>query len=209
MNITRQSTGALTEKIILQLAKEDYAANVEKTLKDYRRKANIPGFRPGKVPMQLIERMYGKAILLDELDKLINKHLDEYIKAEQLRLLGEPIVAVDSPELDIDKSEVFEFVFEVGLQPQISIEWPKKEKLLQYEIIVTDETVNNEIEIYRRRFATRLEVDKVEENSRLVAEIVECDENGQPKEKGLNKKDFYIDLSVAKDGEEKKQTHRC
>jgi len=203
MNITRQSTGALTEKIILQLAKEDYAANVEKTLKDYRRKANIPGFRPGKVPMQLIERMYGKAILLDELDKLINKHLDEYIKAEQLRLLGEPIVAADSPELDIDKSEVFEFVFEVGLQPQISIEWPKKEKLLQYEIIVTDETVNDEIEIYRRRFATRLEVDKVEENSRLVAEIVECDENGQPKEKGLNKKDFYIDLSVAKDGEEK------
>lgn len=203
MNITRQSTGALTEKITLQITKEDYASNVEKTLKDYRRKANIPGFRPGKVPMQLIERMYGKAVLLDELDKLINQHLDEYIKAERLSLLGEPIMAADSPALDIDKSENFEFAFEVGLQPQIFIEWPKKEKLLQYEIVVTEAMVDDEIEIYCRRFATRVEVDKVEGKSRLVTEIVECDANGQPKENGLNKKDFYIDLSVARDGGEK------
>ncbi|MGC8823703.1 MAG: trigger factor [Bacteroidales bacterium] len=203
MNITRQSTGSLTEKIILQISREDYAPHVEKTLKDYRRRANIPGFRPGKVPMQMIERMYGKAVLLDEIDRLINEHLNDYIKTQQLNILGDPIMA-DTPAFDPDKSENFEFTFEVGLQPQVAIEWPKKEKLLQYELVISDEMVENEININARRFGTREDLDRVTEDCRLVCDVAEVDENGQVKENGLAMKDFAIDMSKARVEEKNK-----
>lgn len=203
MNITRQSTGSLTEKITLQISKEDYAPHVEKTLKDYKRRANIPGFRPGKVPMQMIERMYGKAVLLDELDKLINEHLNEYIKNQQLNILGDPIMAADTPALDIDKAENFEFTFEVGLQPAISIEWPRKEKLVQYELTISDEMVENEINITARRYGTREDLDRVTEDCRLACDVAEVDENGKVKENGLTLKDFAIDMSTAREEKNK------
>jgi len=206
MNITRQSIGTLTEKITLQITKEDYASNVEKTLKEYKRKANIPGFRPGKAPMQMIERMYGKAVLLDELDKLINQHLDQYIQSEQLKILGEPIMAADSPALDIDKAENFEFAFEVGLQPQITIEWPKKDKLTQYEITISDQLVDTEIKLYTKRLASRVDLDKVAEECRVLAEVAEIDETGEVKERGIKVKDFLIDFSNT-ENEEKKKTY--
>ncbi|MGC8804199.1 MAG: trigger factor, partial [Bacteroidales bacterium] len=177
--------------------------HVEKTLKDYRRRANIPGFRPGKVPMQMIERMYGKAVLLDEIDRLINEHLNDYIKTQQLNILGDPIMA-DTPAFDPDKSENFEFTFEVGLQPQIAIEWPKKEKLLQYELVISDEMVENEININARRFGTREDLDRVTEDCRLVCDVAEVDENGQVKENGLAMKDFAIDMSKARVEEKNK-----
>ncbi|HOK52397.1 MAG TPA: trigger factor [Bacteroidales bacterium] len=204
MNITRQSIGTLTEKITLQITKEDYASNVEKTLKEYKRKANIPGFRPGKAPMQMIERMYGKAVLLDELDKLINQHLDQYIQSEQLKILGEPIMAADSPALDIDKAENFEFAFEVGLQPQITIEWPKKDKLTQYEITISDQLVDTEIKLYTKRLASRVDLDKVAEECRVLAEVAEIDETGEVKERGIKVKDFLIDFSNTENEEKKK-----
>ncbi|MCX7986938.1 MAG: trigger factor [Bacteroidales bacterium] len=204
MNITRQRIGELTEKITLQISKDDYAGNVEKTLKEYKRKANIPGFRPGKVPMQLIEKMYGKAVLLDELDKLINKHLDEYIRAEQLALLGDPIMASDTPKIDVDKQENFEFAFEIGLQPDISIEWPKKEKLVQYEIEITDEMVDKEIKMFARRFGHSTDLEMVSENCRIYGNLTELDENGQVKDNGIKVPNFYMDLLETNDEQQKK-----
>jgi trigger factor len=204
MNITRQKTGELTEKITLQITKNDYAADVEKTLKDYKKKANMPGFRPGKVPMNLIERMYGKSVLLEQLNTLISKSLDEYIQSQNISLLGEPMLSKDSAPLDIDQASDFEVSFDIGLQPEITIEWPKKEKLLQYEIIVDDELINNEISNFASLYGKSIDVDSAEIDSIVYGDIQEVDEAGNPVENGFKAENVTLFINSLKDEEEKK-----
>ena len=144
MNIVRKDVDAINTTIGIQVSKSDYAEKVEKQLKEYRKKANIPGFRPGMVPLGLIKKMYGKAILAEEINKIISDSLMNYIKKNDLNILGEPLPnETDQKPINFDTDEEFEFLFDLALAPEFEIDLSKKDKIKYYDIIVNDEMVDN------------------------------------------------------------------
>ena len=140
MNITRNNVDALNAIVTVQVTREDYAGKVEKVLADYRKNASIPGFRKGTVPMSLIQKQYGKAVLLEEVNKLLQDSLNNYLVEEKLDILGNPLPKV-TDDFNWD-SEEFTFDFELGLAPEFSVDLAAKNNLVQYKI-VADETMLN------------------------------------------------------------------
>ncbi len=204
MNISRQNIYELTARINIQVGKTDYEERVNNVLKDYRKKVTMPGFRPGKTPISLIQKMYGKAILIDELNKIIGESLDDYIKAENLQIIGEPLPAIDQKPLDIDNDSDFEFAFEIGIQPEVKFEWPKKDKLKIFEIESSDEDINFEIEYYRNRYGKFETISEVDENSVVDGSLKQIDENNQLVENGFEIDYIALDLNKTSDEEQKK-----
>lgn len=204
MDIKLQPISDLHAKILLQIEKNDYAERIEKVLKDYKKRANVPGFRPGHVPMQLIQKMYGKSVLYQEINKLVSESLDNYIKSESLKLIGEPIPASDSKTIDLDNDTVFEFAFEIGLQPEIKLDWSKKIKLTQYEITIDDIMIEDEINMFTSRYGKLIPVDQVDENSVLYGNLVEIDEQGNIIENGLKVEKASLAIYRAENENEKR-----
>lgn len=174
MNITRKDVDAVNAVLTVQIAKADYAEKVEKTLKDYRRKANVPGFRPGMVPVGLVKKMYGKAVLAEEVNKTLSDGLFGYIRENNLQVLGEPLPSeTEQKPVNFDTDEDFEFVFDVALAPEINISLDKKIKITEYEIAVDEKMVENQIQSYKSRFGRYEQEDVAEEKDVLRGDIQE------------------------------------
>ncbi len=155
MKITRESTGDLTARIRMEIGPEDYAAAVEKQITDYKRKANLPGFRPGHVPTGLVRKMYGKAILADEVNRLISDSLTGYIRDEKLDILGNPIPNMEMNQaIDFENQESFDFYFDLGLTPAFTIPVDKDLNIDHLVIAVDDSMVEKYIDDTRKRFGT-------------------------------------------------------
>ncbi|MDP1624073.1 MAG: trigger factor [Bacteroidales bacterium] len=168
MNITKESTGSLTALVKIEICPDDYAASVEKQIADYKRKANIPGFRPGHIPTGLIKKMYGKAILADEVNKLISDSLVNYIRDQKVDILGNPIPNVEkNAAIDFENQDSFEFYFDLGLAPEFTIPLDQDLQIENYSITVDDEMVNKYIEDTRKRFGKPVEVPIVEAETTL------------------------------------------
>ena len=119
MNITQETNGELTAIIHINLVQEDYIESVNQQLSDYRKKATMPGFRPGKVPMGMIKKMYGKSVLAEEVNKTISEALNNYIVENKLKVLGYPLPNLEkSAMVDFDKQDSFDFYFDIGLSPE-------------------------------------------------------------------------------------------
>ena len=130
MNIVRKDLDQSNAIVTLRIEKVDYAEKVDKSLRDYRKKANIPGFRPGMVPVGLIKKMYGKAVLAEEINKLVSDNLYNYIRENKVNILGEPMPnETEQSTIDFDNQEDFEFVFDLGLAPDFEVELTKKDKV--------------------------------------------------------------------------------
>jgi len=193
MNIVRKDVDAINTTIGIQVSKSDYAEKVEKQLKEYRKKANIPGFRPGMVPLGLIKKMYGKAILAEEINKIISDSLMNYIKKNDLNILGEPLPnETDQKPINFDTDEEFEFLFDLALAPEFEIDLSKKDKIKYYDIIVNDEMVDNQIKSYASRFGKYETVDTVEEKDMLKGELIELNTNKTPKTDGIRVEDAVM-----------------
>src|SRR6056297_4290761 len=136
MNIVKENIDELNALLKVQITEEDYAEKVENMLKDYRKKARIDGFRPGKVPAGLIKKMYGKAILVEEVNKLISDSLTNYIREEKLNILGEPLPNKEQETIDFDQDNEFEFVFDIGLAPEVDVKLSKRDKVPYYDVKV-------------------------------------------------------------------------
>lgn len=205
MNITRKNTDELNAVVTLQLSKEDYQERVDKVLADYRRKARIDGFRPGKVPAGIINKMYGKAVLVEEINKLISEKITDYIKAENLHVLGDPLPSENQGKtIDWENDTTFEFTFDMGFAPAFETSVDKKDKLVAYEVKVDDEMVDNYISSYTRRFGRFVESDAVEGEEMLKGDIAEVDKKGNLIEGGITNTEVSIYLELAKDEKEKK-----
>ncbi|MCX6306958.1 MAG: trigger factor [Bacteroidetes bacterium] len=171
MNVTKESTGALTALLRIEIAPADYAASVEKQIADYKRKANIPGFRPGHIPTGLIKKMYGKAILADEVNKLISDSLMNYIRDEQLDILGNPLPNMEkNSEIDFESQESFEFYFDLGLAPEFTIPLDQDLQIEKHIITVDDVMVEKYIEDTRKRFGKPVVVESAPEEPVVAAE---------------------------------------
>ena len=180
MQITKTDIDQLNAKLTLVVEPQDYEEKVEKELRTIRQRANIPGFRPGKVPASLIKKQYGKAVLAEEINKVIGELLYDYIHEQKLNILGEPLSnEEDTPELDFDNQTSFTFVFDIALAPEFNAKLTAQNKLTQYEIEVTDEMVDNQVKAYAERFGSYESPETAEENDMLRGDLLEQAENGK------------------------------
>lgn len=172
MNITKTNIDALNAVVTIEVAKEDYASKVEKILADYRKNASIPGFRKGAVPMSLINKQYGKAVVLDEVNKILQERLNQYLIEEKIEILGNP-VPKESKDFDFE-AEAFSFEFELGLAPEFSVDLTKA-NVTRYNITVGDDMLEEQIERIQKQFGALVTKEKVEEGDDLKGTFVNED----------------------------------
>jgi len=181
MNITKENTGELTAVIKIEIIPEDYNAAVEKVMHDYKRKANIPGFRPGHVPVGLIKKMYGKAILADEVNKLLNDRLMAYIKDEKLEILGNPLPSAEkNSTIDFETQTSFDFYFDLGFAPSFTVPFSTDLEIPYYSINVDDGMIDKYVEDTRKRFGTSVpsvDPEKEIEEEKKETEMVPAEMN--------------------------------
>jgi trigger factor len=205
MNISRTNTDELNAVVRLSIDKSDYEATVNEKLKDYRKKANMPGFRKGMVPAGLIKKMYGKAVLAEEINKMLSNQLTKYIHDENLQILGEPLPnETEQKPLNFDTDDSFEFVFDLGLSPVIDIDFKKVGKLPYYEIAIDEEMINNQVEAFQNRFGSYVDAEKSTEKDNLIGSIKQLDENGVVLEGGISVDEAQVSINMVKAKKEKK-----
>lgn len=185
MNVSLKNIDAVSGIVKVEIEQADYAEQVDKSLRSFRQKANVPGFRKGMVPMGLVKKMYGKHVLAEEVNKLVSENLFKYIRENNLNVLDEPMPnETEQKEIDFDTQENFEFCFDVALAPEIKIALDKNDILPYYQVTVDDEMVNNQVASYRANFGAYDQVEDIEEKD-LVKGVVAELENGSPKEGGI------------------------
>ncbi|MDN3494117.1 trigger factor [Winogradskyella bathintestinalis] len=166
MNITRENIDALNAVVKVDIAKEDYSDKVEKILVDYRKSANIPGFRKGHVPMGMVKKQYGKAVLVDEVNKLLQDALGKYLVEEKLDVLGNPLPKAQD-DLDWD-AEAFSFEFELGLAPEFDVELKNKKAITHYNIVADDKMIDDQIVNIRKQYGKIVSQNEVTESSEIT-----------------------------------------
>lgn len=186
MNITRVETGALTGQIKMSFDETDYQDRVKKVLSDYRRKATIPGFRPGKVPMGMIKKMYGTPVLAEEVNKLLSEKLNSYITEEKLDILGYPIPSEDTPTLDFDNQSSFEFLLDVGYAPEVNIDFVDGMTFEYPKIKADNEMIDKHITSLREQFGEHEVTEVFAKGDLISGTCIEVDTEGVEIEGGIS-----------------------
>jgi len=203
MNIVQEKTGDLTAAIKIELEPADYQDKVDKQLKEYQRKANMPGFRPGHVPFGLVKKMYGKSLIFDVVNKTYSEALYKHIADNKIEILGSPLPNEEKNQpIDLDNDTNLTFWFDIALAPEFTLDISEKVKLNHYQIIVNDETVDKYLNEMRKRYGTFENTDAVEDNDMVSGEFAELDESGNLKEGGIKNDSFIYLEHIA--GEENK-----
>lgn len=170
MNITRENIDPLNAVVKVDIAKEDYSDKVEKILTDYRKSANIPGFRKGHVPMTLVKKQYGKAVLVDEVNKLLQDALSKYLVEEQLDVLGNPL---PKPQDDLDwDADAFSFEFELGLAPDFEVSLKSKKPITHYNIVADNKMITNQVEHIQKQYGKIVSQNEVTKDSEITGVFV-------------------------------------
>jgi len=175
MNITRENIDELNAVVKVNIAKEDYSDKVDNILKDYRKTANIPGFRKGHVPMGMVVKQYGKSVLVDEVNKMLQDALNKYLTEEKLDVLGNPLPK-EQENFDWDQDN-YSFEFELGLSPQFDVNLKTKKPLTHYKIVAGDEMIEKQIEEIQKQYGKLVSKNKVEEGD-VVAGTFKNEEEG-------------------------------
>lgn len=198
MNIEREETGTLTATLKVKLGPEDYTPGVEKALREQRRNATWPGFRPGQVPMTIVRKRVGKAVLVNEVERLIGESLNHYIQENKLRVLGQPLPLNDSIEgNDWDQPGDFQFMYEMGLAPSFDLDL--QGLAVNYPVVdVSDDLVQREVSDMQRRFGTMADAGVSEGTDMLLGDLIELDATGAIKPGGLMNR-TTISLEYLKD----------
>lgn len=186
MNITQEKISDLNAIVKININPEDYQPRVEKAIKENAKKAKLPGFRPGMVPASHIKKMYGKSILVDEINNLLQDTLNNYIDEQKLAVLGQPLPAVDdNKEYNWDFADNFEFSYELGLAPEFAINFSSQDKLTQYVIKIDDETLASRIKNIRRSYGKMTNPDVSADDDVLYSELVQLSADGSVFEGGI------------------------
>ena len=200
MNITKENVDKLNALLTVTVEKSDYEGKVDKVLKDYRRNANIKGFRQGNAPMGMIKRMYYVPVLADEVNKLVSESLFEYLNKEDIRILGEPLAKKNEEKtIDFEKDENFEFQFELGLSPEIKTEITEKEKFPWYKIKVAKKELDEYKENVAKRYGEFISVDAAGDDELIKCNLVKVNKDGEEVEDGISVEDVSMSLEMMKD----------
>ena len=187
--VTKENIGLLHEKLTVKLEKTDYLPSFEKALKDYSKKANIPGFRKGMVPAGLIKKMYGPSLFTDEVLRSVDRELISYLQNDKVEIFAQPLpMETDIRQLDVNNPADYTFHFEVGMKPEFQLPDLGKAAITEYKVTVTDEMINNEIARLQNRYGNMKDEGTVNTEENVLNVIFsEVDENGGETESGIKK----------------------
>lgn len=204
MNISFENPDKVNGLLTITVEEADYAANVEKTLKDYRKKANIPGFRPGMVPMGLIKRQFGASIKMEEINKFVGEQIYKYVKDNKIQMLGDPLPSDKQDFVDIEKDAPYTFKFDIAVAPEFKCELTGRDKIDYYDIAVDDALINRQIEMFASQAGKYVSAEQYAEGDTLKGDLRELDENGNTKEEGLTIESALVMPSYMKGEDQKK-----
>ena len=193
MEITLQNVSDVKGMLTVKLVKADYEPKVEKALKAFRQKANIPGFRPGMVPMGLIKKQYGSAVKAEEINKMLQEAVYSYLKENKVDMLGEPLPNEDQQkQLDFDTMDELEFLYDIALAPKFDATLTSADTLPYYTIEISDEMVSNQVNMYTQRNGRYEKVEEYADNDMVKGLMCQLDENGNTVEGGIQAEDAVV-----------------
>lgn len=185
MKISFENPDKVNGLLTLTVEEADYKENVEKTLKNYRKKANVPGFRPGMVPMGMIKRQFGTTAKVDEINKLLGEQIYKYVKDNNIQMLGEPLPSDKQEPVDMEKEAPYTFMFDIAVAPEFKAELTGDDTIDYYTITVDDKIIDQQIDVFASRAGHYDKVEDYQANDMLKGDIRELDENGNTKECGI------------------------
>ena len=205
MNITRENTGDLTATLKVEVNENDYREKVQVVLKDYRKKANIPGFRAGKVPAGIINKMYGRAVVADEVNKVLSESLQKYIEENKLNVIGQPLPNTEKSEMvDFVNKKEFEFFFDIGLYPEVNLELNEEISVDYHNIKVDKKAIDIYVDDIKKRNGVTINPEESEIGDILKGELVQLDSEGKIIAESV-KKDSSISIDLLKDNKIQKE----
>lgn len=185
MKVSFENQDKVNGLMTIIVEESDYKEKVEKSLKDYRKQANIPGFRKGMAPMGLIKKQYGEYLKLDTINKVVGEELYKYIKDNKINMLGEPLPSAKQEAQDLEKEPPYTFYFDIAVAPELKVELTSKDKLPYYDIKVDDATVDRQVDIFASRTGQYVKAEEYQKNDMLKGDLRELDEKGNTKEGGI------------------------
>ena len=206
MNISFESADKVNGLMTIVIEKADYEEKVEKTLKDYRKKAQVPGFRPGMVPMGLIKKQYGTAVKVDEVNRLLGEKLYEYVRENKIQMLGEPLPNEEKQlAQDFQQDGPYTFVFDIAVAPEFKAELTAKDKIDYYDIKVDDKLVDDQVQMYASQAGEFVEAQEWSGNDTLKGDLRQLDADGNTLDGGIETEGGMIMPSYIKGEDEKKK----
>lgn len=185
MKITFENPEKVSGVLTLVVEEADYQDEVNKTLKDYRKKANVPGFRPGQAPMSMIKRQIGASVKVDAINKLVGEKLYEYVKENKINMLGEPMPHLGQEPVDLDAPAPYTLQFDLAVAPEFKAELTSDDKIKYYNITVDDKIIDQQIDAFASRAGQYAKVDEYADNDMLKGDLRELNEDGSTKEGGI------------------------
>ena len=185
MKISFENSDKVNGLLTLTVEEADYKENVEKTLKDYRKKANIPGFRQGMAPRSIIKTQFGTSVKVDEINKVLGEQMYKYIQDNNIQMLGEPLPSDKQTPVDVEGDGPYTFMFDIAVAPEFNVELTGKDKIDYYTIAVDDKTIDQQVDMYASRSGHYDKVETYQANDMLKGDLRELDENGNTKEGGI------------------------
>lgn len=204
MNIAFENADKVNGLITITLDESDYKEKVEKQLKDYRKRANVPGFRPGTAPKSMIQRMFGASVKTQVVDDTVSQALYDYIRDNKIQMLGQPLISEKQEKLDLEKDTTHTFIFDVAVAPEFDASLSDKDKVEYYKIKVDDDLINRQVDMFASRSGSYVQVEEYAENDMLKGDLRELDADGNTLEGGITVSESVVLPTYIKNEDQKK-----
>ena len=205
MNITKENVNDLNAILKINITKSDYEEKFEKAVRDYKKHVKMDGFRPGMIPTGMVKKLYGNAILMDEINKLISESVHNYIHDNKLKIIGDPLPHIENNAIDLENTSDFSFSFDLGLYPEFELKLNKKEKYHFYEVKIDDKLIDDEIKYYCNYYGELKEVESITDEDIVVeGDVQELDSEGNILETGIKAEAVKVFIKIIKDEDVKK-----
>ena len=185
MKISFENPDKINGLLTLVVEEEDYKNDVEKTLKDYRKKANVPGFRPGQAPMGMIKRQFGPSVKMEAINKVLGQQIYKYVQDNNIQMLGEPLASEKQEAIDVEKDGPYTFMFDIAVAPEMKVSLTGRDKVDYYNITVDDKVLDQQVDMLASRAGSYEKAETYQDNDMLKGDLRELDENGNAKEGGI------------------------
>ena len=209
MNITFENPDKINGQLTITVEKEDYQEKVEKALKNYRKRAQVPGFRPGMVPMGMIKKQYGTAVKVEEINRLLGDKLMEYIRENKIQMLGEPLPSEKQEPQDLEQDGPFTFMFDIAVAPEFKAELSGRDKVDYYTITVDDKLIDQQVQMYASQGGEFVKAEVFSGNDTLTGDLRQLDKKGNTLEGGITTESGMIMPAYIKDEAQKKLFDGC
>ena len=209
MNISFENPDKINGLMTITVEKEDYQEKVDKTLKDYRKRANIPGFRPGMAPMGMIKRQFGTQVKMDEINRLLGEKLTGYIRENKIQMLGEPLASEKQQPQDLEGDGPFTFMFDIAVAPEMQVELTAKDKITYYNIKVDDKLIDDQVKMYAQQAGEFQKAEVFSGNDTLTGDLRQLDAKGNTLEDGITTENGMIMPAYIKEEAQRKLFDGC